>query len=89
VKNSLQKLLMALWLALLAMVLVLEVCFVLVPHAQAMLPNIAGFTLNHELSCVGIFLCRKSEREICIVEYDIPFWPHIQRVIPCSSGSSS
>lgn len=28
----------------------------LVPHAQAMLPDIAGFTLDHELSCIGIFL---------------------------------
>jgi hypothetical protein len=55
---------MALWLALLAIVLVLEVCFVLVPHAQAMLPDIACFTLNHELSCVGIFLCGKCERDI-------------------------
>jgi hypothetical protein len=55
---------MAIRLALLAVVFVLEVCFVLIPHAQAMLPNVAGFTLNHELSCVCIFLCRKIERDI-------------------------
>jgi hypothetical protein len=55
---------MALRLALLTVVFVLEVCFVLIPHAQAMLPDVASFTLNHELSCVSIFLCQKSERDI-------------------------
>lgn len=47
---------MALGLALFTVVFVLEIFFALVPHAQAMLPDIAGFTLNHELSEVGIFL---------------------------------
>lgn len=47
---------MALRLALFTVVFVLEICFVLIPHAQAMLPDIASFTLDHELSCIGIFL---------------------------------
>jgi hypothetical protein len=67
VENSLlQKVLVTLRLALFTVVFVLEICFMLVPHAQAMLPDIAGFTLDHEFSCIGIFLCRKNERMINI-----------------------